>query len=53
MGHIIFLFLHLIAFIFGFVFLLITVPLHLIYTCVRSNAKEQKRIRAKVERNLD
>jgi predicted amidophosphoribosyltransferase len=32
MGHIIFVILHLIALIFGWVFLLITIPMHLIYS---------------------
>ena len=36
MGHFIFIILHLIAILFGFVFLFITIPLHLIYAVQRS-----------------
>lgn len=32
MGHLFFIFLHLIAIMFGFVFLIITIPLHIIYS---------------------
>lgn len=33
-GHLVFLFLHLMAILFGFVWLIITIPLHLIFTVV-------------------
>ena len=35
MGHLIFIILHILAVMFGFVLLFITVPLHLIYTGTR------------------
>lgn len=37
MGHAIFLGLHFLAIVLGFVFLFVTIPLHLIYTAIRSN----------------
>jgi hypothetical protein len=45
MGHFIFCILHILALLFGFVLLFLTVPLHLIYTVVRSrnNPKKQHR----------
>lgn len=36
MGNLVFIFLHIMAVIFGFVFLFITVPAHLIYLAVSS-----------------
>ncbi|MBW2602687.1 MAG: hypothetical protein JRE28_00015 [Deltaproteobacteria bacterium] len=42
MGHIIFILLHLAAIMFGFVFLFITVPLHLIYAAVKGKPKRTK-----------
>ena len=35
MGHLIFIMLHIMAMLFGFVWLFITIPLHLIYTSIR------------------
>jgi hypothetical protein len=42
MGHIIFILLHLAAIICGFVFLFITIPLHLIYAAIKSKSKRTK-----------
>ena len=42
MGHIVFIFLHLIAIILGFWMLIITIPLHLIYAIASSGRKELK-----------
>ena len=42
MGHIVFIFLHLIAIIFGFWLLIITIPTHLIYGIASSGKKELK-----------
>ncbi|WP_083777260.1 double zinc ribbon domain-containing protein [Desulfohalobium retbaense] len=39
MGHFIFIMLHLIAVLFGFVFLIITIPLHLIYSSTNKFTK--------------
>lgn len=41
MGHLIFLFLHIIATVFGLWLLVFTVPLHLIYSAVRANSKRE------------
>ncbi|MEW8230338.1 MAG: hypothetical protein AB2745_08445 [Candidatus Thiodiazotropha endolucinida] len=41
MGHFIFIVLHLVAILFtGFVFLFLTIPLHIIYAVIRSNGKK-------------
>ena len=40
MGHILFCILHILAIAFGFVFLFITIPLHIIYACVRKKKKK-------------
>lgn len=37
MGHLMFLFLHLVAVFCGFVLLFVTIPLHLVYTAIRSS----------------
>jgi hypothetical protein len=47
MGHFIFIVLHLMAIAFGFVFLFLTVPLHIIYAAVKS--KKPKNTAQKVE----
>ena len=39
MGHLLFIILHVIAILFGFVFLIITIPLHLIYAAVGKKNK--------------
>jgi hypothetical protein len=39
LGHLIFIFLHLIALLFGAVLLFVTIPLHLIYAAVRSRKR--------------
>jgi hypothetical protein len=36
MGHLVFLVLHFVAILFGFVFLMLTIPAHLIYGAVKS-----------------
>ena len=41
MGHVIFIILHIIAFLFGLVFLFITIPLHIIYAVIVNKDKEQ------------
>lgn len=41
MGHILFVILHLIAFAFGFIFLIITIPLHIIYAAVNKPVTNQ------------
>lgn len=38
MGHVIFVMLHLLAILFGFVFLFVTIPAHLIYSAMRKRA---------------
>ncbi len=38
MGHLIFIVLHFIAFLFGLVFLIITIPLHLIYAILKGKS---------------
>lgn len=38
MGHLVFLAMHLLAFVFGFVFLFVTVPMHLVYCAIKSNS---------------
>lgn len=43
MGHIIFIFLHLVGVILGFWMLVITIPAHLIYAATKSNAPAQAR----------
>ena len=35
MGHLLFIILHIVAVIFGFAFLLLTIPLHLIYAALK------------------
>ncbi len=40
MGHIMFIILHIIAILFGFVLLIITIPLHIIYSCMRTNKRK-------------
>ena len=40
MGNLIFFILHLVALIFGVVFLFVTIPLHLIYLAIMSKGKE-------------
>jgi len=42
MGHIVFIILHIMAIIFGFWLLIITIPTHLIYGVVSSGKKELK-----------
>lgn len=39
MGHLIFFVFHLVALLYGWGFLLLTVPLHLIYAAIRSNRR--------------
>lgn len=40
MGHLIFIILHIIALIFGFVFLIVTIPAHLIYAAIGSKKRD-------------
>ena len=40
LGHLFFIFCHLIALIFGFFFLLITIPFHIFFTMARGRGKE-------------
>lgn len=42
MGHGLFIILHILAVLFGFVLLFVTVPLHIIYACVRGGKKAIK-----------
>lgn len=46
MGHIIFIFLHLLAVVFGLVGLILTIPLHLIYSAVLRGPKPKREISA-------
>jgi len=39
MGHFFFIILHFLACLFGFVLLFLTIPLHIIYSCVHGKAK--------------
>ena len=40
LGHLFFIFIHLLAIIFGFIFLLITIPLHIFFAMARGRGKE-------------
>jgi hypothetical protein len=46
MGHFLFIIMHFMAILFGFVFLFITIPLHMIYSSLHNKNK------AKKERNV-
>jgi len=49
MGHIMFLILHLFAILFGFIFLFLTIPMHIIYTCIHDRAiREQRKLKKEV-----
>lgn len=41
MGHLIFIILHIMAVLFGFVFLFITIPAHLIYSAIKSSGNKR------------
>ena len=43
MGHIIFCILHFACFIFGFIGLIITIPLHIIYCAVKANKPTEEK----------
>lgn len=40
MGHFIFICMHILAILFGFFGLFITIPLHIIYSCINRNFKK-------------
>jgi hypothetical protein len=43
LGHLFFILCHLIAVIFGFIFLLVTIPFHIFFTMARGRGKEVKK----------
>ena len=46
MGHFLFILLHIIAMVFtGFIFLMATIPLHLIYTAVKGNKPKAVKVK--------
>lgn len=49
MGHFAFWILHIVAVLFGFVFLFLTIPLHIIYGVVRRNSNEASSDRRELE----
>ena len=42
-GHLFFIICHLLALIFGIIFLVVTIPLHIIFAMARGRGKEQKK----------
>ena len=44
MGHVIFMILHFMAILFGFVFLFLTIPLHLIFCVIEGNNPNNKKV---------
>ena len=43
LGHLFFILCHLLALIFGFIFLLVTIPFHIFFTMARGRGKEIKK----------